>query len=164
MEILQTFGVQPTLLIAQIVNFLILLFILKKFLYKPILKVLAQRKEKIAQSLKDVEEIEKRLKEANEEGEKIIQKATQQSQKLIEQGTEISQQIVSEGKQAAEKIIEEANKAAKEAIRHEEENLRKELNNEIAKIVTLSLQKITGKILTKKDQQDILSSSIKDIV
>jgi len=52
MEILKEFGIQPTLLLAQIVNFLIILFVLKKFFYKPIIKVLDARKKRIEVSLK----------------------------------------------------------------------------------------------------------------
>ena len=66
MDILSQFGVKPILLAAQVVNFLILLFILKKFLYGPILKVLSERRKKIEDSLKNVEEIEKRYNEMKE--------------------------------------------------------------------------------------------------
>ena len=72
MDILNQFGVQPILLAAQVVNFLILLFILKKFLYGPILKVLDSRKKTIEQSLKNAEEIERRLLETTEEKEKVM--------------------------------------------------------------------------------------------
>ena len=47
MEIIKQFGINPILLAAQVVNFIVLLFIFKKLLYKPILKVLDERKKKI---------------------------------------------------------------------------------------------------------------------
>ncbi len=75
MDILNEFGIKPILLAAQVVNFLILLYILKRFLYKPILKVLNERKNKIADSLKNAEEIERKLVEISEEEQKRIAKA-----------------------------------------------------------------------------------------
>ncbi|MBI2593944.1 F0F1 ATP synthase subunit B, partial [Candidatus Daviesbacteria bacterium] len=71
-KILSDFGVQPVLLLAQIVNFLVLLWILNKLLYKPVLKVLEERKAKIEKGLKNAEEIEKRLAQTAEEEEKAI--------------------------------------------------------------------------------------------
>src|SRR5437870_10658982 len=56
MEILKNFGFEPILFIAQIVNFVIIYLILKKFLYKPVLKLLKDRKQTIAGGLKQAEE------------------------------------------------------------------------------------------------------------
>jgi len=75
MEIFNQFGINPLLLLAQVVNFAVLLFILKRFLYKPILKVLEERKKRIEESLKNAEEIEKRLVETAELEEEILAKS-----------------------------------------------------------------------------------------
>src|SRR3989304_5856480 len=83
MEFLKEFGIQPTLLIAQIVNFLIILFLLKKFFYKPIIKLLDDRKKKIEESLKNAEEIEERLKQTEEKSAQIIEEERRNSRNLI---------------------------------------------------------------------------------
>lgn len=163
MDILNNFGVQTTLLAAQIVNFLILLFLLKKFLYKPILKVLDARKEKIAMSLKDVEEIEKRLKEATEEGEKIIQKATLESKKIIEDSQKSGISIIEEAKEKASSEVSDMIKKGREQLAQERERIMKEARENIMNLVTLALEKTTGKVLTKKDQSSIIGKSIKEI-
>ena len=62
MEIIRNFGIQPVLLLAQIVNFLIILYLLQKFFYKPIVKLLEQRKKRIEESLKNADLIEEKLK------------------------------------------------------------------------------------------------------
>src|SRR4030067_222054 len=80
MEVLEDFGVEPILLLAQVVNFVILLYILKRFLYKPILKVLEERKKRIETSVKQSEDIQKRFDEMSKkqteilDTEKIVQK------------------------------------------------------------------------------------------
>ena len=59
MQIFESFGIQPTLLLAQIVNFLIILFLLQKFFYKPIFKMFEDRKKRIEESLKSADLIER---------------------------------------------------------------------------------------------------------
>ena len=73
MEILKNFGIQPTLLLAQIVNFTIILFVLKKFFYKPITKVLEERKRRIEESLKNADEIEAKLQKTAEKTAQILE-------------------------------------------------------------------------------------------
>ena len=64
-DILNLFGLEGKLFIAQIINFAILLFILKKFLYEPIAKMMEERKAKIKQGLDDAEKAKKTLLEAD---------------------------------------------------------------------------------------------------
>ena len=61
MEFLKDFGVNPILLLAQIVNFTVLLILLKKFFYKPILKVLEERKHKIETSVTQTQKNQNKL-------------------------------------------------------------------------------------------------------
>ncbi len=113
MEILKQFGINPILLAAQVVNFLILLFILQRFLYKPLLKVLAERKKKIAESLKNAEEIEKRLLETEEEKEKILAKASTEAQKLLDDARKELEILRDEMKQSAQQQAEQIIKKVK---------------------------------------------------
>ena len=64
MEILDSFGFDPVFFTAQIINFLILAFVFKKFLYKPVLKILSERSRKIAKGLADAENAKLALEKA----------------------------------------------------------------------------------------------------
>ena len=64
MEILKNFGFEPVFFIAQIVNFLILFFVFKRFLYKPILKLLKERAREITKGLEDADNAKKTLEDA----------------------------------------------------------------------------------------------------
>src|SRR3990167_3215932 len=107
MDILHNFGIQPTLLFAQIVNFLIILFLLKKFFYKPIVKLLEDRKKKIEESLKNADLIEERLKKTEEKSAQIIEEARRNSQNLI-----------SESKKEADRILAQAAIEARKNAEH----------------------------------------------
>lgn len=162
-KILESFGVQPILLAAQAVNFLILLFLLNKFLYKPVLKVLEERKLKIAQSLKDAEAIELKLKKTEEEREKKLSQAAKEAQELINDSTKEAAVLIENAHIKASEEIQEMLSKAKNEIVQEREQMHQEMRNEVADLIVLSLEKITGKMIDKKDQKTIVEMSVKDL-
>lgn len=163
MEILNQFGVQPILLAAQVVNFLILLFILKRFLYKPLLKVLDQRKKNIEDSLKNAEEIEKRLLETHEQCEKIIAKTLQESQKILDETNQTAAQILAGANQAAEQILLKAADDGKKVVELQERVLMDQVREHVGNLVTLALEKVLGKKITKKDQVEIIEKEVRNL-
>lgn len=163
MEILKQFGVNPLLLAAQVVNFFILLFILKKLLYKPLLKVLEERKRKVEESLKKAEEIEKKLKEITEQEAEAILKSAREGEKIINEAGEQAAQIMERVNKAAEQILLKATDDAKKIIELERETLMSQTRVQMGTLVALAFEKVTGKILTEKDKKEIVEREIKNI-
>lgn len=163
MEFLSDFGIQPILLAAQIVNFLVLLWILKRLLYKPILKILEERKQRIAQSLKNAEEIERRLTELGEREDEAMLKSAREGEKLIKQATEASAAIIEDGKRRYEEILRKAVEDAKELTKLEKIKLEQEVKDHLSEIVTLALKSVTGKLITTKDQKKMVEEAVSEI-
>lgn len=163
MDFLSDFGVQPILLAAQVVNFLVLLFILKKVLYKPMLKILAERKQKIAESLKNAEEIKLKLQKTEEDREKKLADATKEGTKLIDEATKSASLIIEEAHTKASKDIEKIIEEAKSQIENDREMMRQEIKEELADLVGLTFEKVVGKILTEKDRKSLVERSIKNL-
>ncbi|OGE36394.1 ATP synthase F0 subunit B [Candidatus Daviesbacteria bacterium RIFCSPLOWO2_01_FULL_39_12] len=163
MDILNQFGVQPILLAAQVVNFFILLFILKKLLYGPILKVLEARRKKIEESLKNAEEIEKKLQETDEQSEKIIANTLQQSQKILDETKEAAAQILEDANNSAANIIERAHVQALEAIKTERIILERETKEHLGDLVVLAFEKVTGKKVTREDQERMIEKEVRNL-
>lgn len=163
MEILEQFGIQPILLAAQVVNFLILLFILRKFLYGPILKVLDERKRKIADSLKNAEEIEKKLQEVEVQADKILRKALDESQKILDEAKEVATQIVEDGQKTATQIMNRAHEDSLKVIQVEKVQLIQEIREHAADLVALIFEKLVGKKISSKDQKEIIEKTVKRI-
>lgn len=163
MNFLTDFGVKPVLLIAQIVNFLILLYILKRFLYKPILKMLDERKEKISVGLKNAEEIEKKLNQIVAEREEQLKKASKEGEEIIKEATASANQIITEAHEKAGSDIEVIIEKAHQSIDLEKEKMRQEIRSELANLVVAGLEKVTGKILDKKDQEEMVKKTIKEL-
>jgi len=110
-------GIQPLPLVAQVINFTILLVVLKKFLYAPILKILQQRQQKIVDSLVMVEKTKNEedklkqkklemLKEAREEGRVIIANAKKDAQKVRDEMLDQANQEMAKKSQKIEKDLQ----------------------------------------------------------
>ena len=163
MEIFNQFGVQPVLLAAQVVNFLILLFILKKFLYKPIQKVLDERKKRIEDSLKNAEEIEQRLLRTQEESDKIIAKALKEAQNILDQTNETSAQILDGANKQAERILQRATEDGKAVMEMQKDMLMRQVRENAGNLIALVFQKVISKKITKQDQIDYIEKEVKNL-
>ena len=162
-KILAEFGVQPVLLAAQVVNFLILLFLLKKFLYKPMLKVLETRKMRIAQSLKQAEEFEKRLGEIADREEEAILRSAREGEKLIKEAGEYSAKLIDDGRKEYENLVKRGMEDSRRLAEVEKFKVMQEVKENIGGILIIALQKVTGKILTEKEKKEILEKEIKNL-
>ena len=92
-ELVKTFHIDWKLLIAQIVNFTIVLVVLWHFAFKPLSKVMNKRTIDIEQSLKNAEEVEKKLKQAAEAKDKIVIDAKKEAQAILEKSNQDAEKI-----------------------------------------------------------------------
>src|SRR6266853_4260567 len=117
----ETFGWNPWLFLSQVISFLIVALLLKRFAYKPILAVLEERRQRIAEGLLNAEKIKQQLAEAEQRHAEILAKANAQAQKMIDDARESSAHIAERKQQeavvAAEQILAKAREAS--AIEHE---------------------------------------------
>src|SRR5438477_8267564 len=81
----ETFGWDPRLFFSQVVSFIIVAYVLKRFAYKPILAVLEQRRQQIAQAHTNAEKIKQQLAEAEQRYSEILAKGNAEAQKMIEE-------------------------------------------------------------------------------
>lgn len=116
MELLENFGFKPELFVAQIVNFLILFYVFKRFLYKPIQKVLKERSERIAKGLKEAEESHLLREESGKQRIEILRSTREEAQEIIKdaknQAVEIREKVKIETEKETLKMINEAKMAA----------------------------------------------------
>ncbi|OGY25143.1 MAG: ATP synthase F0 subunit B [Candidatus Woykebacteria bacterium RBG_16_39_9b] len=163
MEILKDFGVQPILLAAQIINFIILLLVLKRFLYKPIIKVLEERKRRIETSINQSEEIQKRFDESAKKQEEILDKAREEAKNIIENAKEesniLSEQIKTENKQS----IENAMKRTQDSLELEKQKMVADAHNQIVTMVASLTEKVVPKTLKEADKEKLIQEAIKEI-
>lgn len=163
MELLHTFGIDWKLFLAQVLNFIVLLYLLKRFAYKPILKILENRTKKIEKGLKDADNSHKKLVEITEKERAVLMKARKQAQEIIARAEEIAvknkEEIIVAAKEQSEKIL-------KDTGREIEENRKKmiqEMRQELGELISMVSEKIARVSLDKKQHQNLIDKAIDDL-
>src|SRR5665647_1659529 len=112
--LVKTFHIDAGLLLAQLVNFIIVLLVLYKFAYKPILKVLNDRTDKVEKGIKDAESAQVKLAEMEKKEKEVLLKAKEEAQKIIQQAEKTAmanvQELEIKAKEQSEKTLAEAKK------------------------------------------------------
>lgn len=162
MGILKDFGVEPIMLLAQMVNFAILLFILKRFLYKPILKVLEERKNKIATSMKQSEQIQKKFEELDVKQQEILDNARNESAQIIDAAKSEAKTLANQIQIEASNQTQLSLKRAQETLALEKQKMISEAKKEIVSVVTSATQKVIGKMMTKKDNDRLVTEAVNE--
>jgi F-type H+-transporting ATPase subunit b len=163
MEIIKNFGLNPVLLGAQIINFLIILFILKKYLYKPVLETLKKRQNAIKDGLKQAEDARIKLEKVVIEERNILRNAQLQSKKIIEDARLESMDIAKKMNEEAGKETVKLINDAKEQISRESIETEKKLAVNTSKLAVTFLQKALKDFFTAKEQEKITSEALRKI-
>jgi F-type H+-transporting ATPase subunit b len=163
MEILHQFGVEPMLLLGQIVNFLLLLFILKKVFYKPLLTHLDKRALLIQKGVENAQKADQILQKANEKYEKRILEAKSEFDIILSDAKREASAITKTAQDEARKNVDAMLLEAKERIEQERIALRVELRSEMTGLVMTAVEKVTRGLLTKSQTEKFTKDSIKDI-
>jgi F-type H+-transporting ATPase subunit b len=158
-----TFGLNGALFAAQVVNFFLVIIVLKKFAFGPIQTMLEQRKMRIAEGEEKLKRIEKQLAESEETTAAAIAKANEEAVRLINEAKEgaatFSEQKSQEAIAQAQQILTKADAAAKA----DRDRLSTELKREFGRLVAATTSQVTGKVLTDDDQQRINEDALAKI-
>jgi F-type H+-transporting ATPase subunit b len=162
-ETAETFGWNPWLFLSQVASFMIVALLLRRFAYKPVLAVLEQRREQIAQAQLNAEKIKQQLAEAEQRYQEILAKGNSEAQKMIDEAR-ASAGVIAERKQqeaiiAAEQILAKAREAS--ALEHE--RTMSQLKRELGRLVIDTTAKVTGKVLTPDDQRRLQEEASRQV-
>ena len=160
LELFGKLGINGKLLIFQVVNFLILLFILKKFLYKPLVKFLDARQKKIADSLTKAENIDKEYQKIRDiEAQKLIE-AEKKAVALIEDAKKSAKDQEKEILAAAGKKTEKLSEQARQEIAQEKLKMLDELKKETTRYAVLAAEKILERTFNPKDEEKLIKEAL----
>ncbi|KKU13639.1 MAG: ATP synthase subunit b [Parcubacteria group bacterium GW2011_GWC2_45_7] len=163
MELLNKLGVDWRLLLAQLFNFVILLALLYKFLYKPVLKLLQERSAKIEQSLKNADAVEVKLREASASYEKKVLEARGEAQKIIEQAKSEAEaarlELSRKAQEEAEKIVQNGHSR----LTADKEKMLKEAAGELADLVASATEHVLGNVITPEINQKLIDEAVRKV-
>lgn len=148
----------------MLISFSILLFILGKFAWKPILKSLHEREENIEKAIKAAEEAKLEMKKLQANNEQIIAEARKQADVIIKEAREMKEKIISEAKNTASIEAEKIIKNAHVVIENEKTEALNQIKNQIAEFSVLIAEKVIRKELSQENKQkDYIERLLKDI-
>ena len=160
---LETLGIKWPELIAQLISFSVVMFVLWKAAYKPIFTMLEARRAKIAESVANSEKIKMQLAQTEADRQKVLAEAGQQANKLIEDARAAVARVTEVETQKAIAAAEQIVAKAREAAAQDHARMLAELKREVGRLVVQTTATVTGKILTPEDQRRLAVESEKQL-
>ena len=153
----------PGLFVWTILTFLVLLGVLAKFAWNPLLKMLKDREELIRSSLEDAEKAKMELERLNTEGQDIINKARSEAQTILSEGkaasSKMKEETLSSAKEQAKVILTEAEKQ----IQIEKDKAIAEIKSEVVDLSLSVATKLIKKNISREDNQALIDDSLKNV-
>jgi F-type H+-transporting ATPase subunit b len=141
-EIMHQLGIEPATIVVEMVGFVLLLVLLKRFLWSPVTGYLEQRQRDIAQTYDKVEQTRQEMERLRDEYEQrlanIEAEARAQIQQAVKEAQQVREQILAEARQQAEKMIRDA----EEVIRYEREKALAEMRTQVVDLTLLATSRI----------------------
>ena len=162
-QIARQFGWTPTLFFSQVVTFVIVAIALKKFAYGPLLKVLDDRKQRIAEGLASAEKAKQELANAQVKVQELLNQANAQGAKMIEEARAAAAKVQELETQKAITAANQIIAKAKEASEAELARMKAELRKELVRLVAETTAKVSGKVLTLDDQRRLAEETAKQL-
>jgi F-type H+-transporting ATPase subunit b len=162
-SIATTFGVDWPHLLAQIVSFSVVCAVLYALAYKPILKMLAARREQIATGLANAEKIKAELARIEVERREVLVKADAEGRQLIEDARAATARLQADETRKAVAMAEQIVARAREAAERERTQMLAEVKREVGRLVVQTSAAVTGKILTADDHRRLAEETARQL-
>jgi F-type H+-transporting ATPase subunit b len=162
-QIARTFGVDWPHLLAQMISFGIVCLLLYRFAYRPILKMLEERRQLIAQGLANTEKIKAELARTEAQRQEVMVQANAQATQFIEEARAVAARLQKEETQKAIAAAEQIIVKACEAAAQDQARMLADLKREVGRLVIQTTAAVTGKILTPEDQRRLAEETARQV-
>ncbi len=160
MKLFEALGLNWKILLAQLVNFGLLIWILHRYGYGPIIKFIDERRKKIEGGLENARLVEEKMEKAKETEKEIIVSAKKEAQKIVSSSTEVAQknqeEIIKKAEEESQRILQSSQKKALQ----EKERIIGEAKGEVAGLVMLATEKIISKNVDKLNDSEAVNELI----
>jgi F-type H+-transporting ATPase subunit b len=159
----RAFGISWPLFISQVISFCIVAFLLHRFAYKPILQVLEERRQRIAEGLANAERIKQELARTEAARREVLDEANRRSAELIEDARAAAARLLEQESQKAIATAEQIIAKAREAATADHARMLAELRREVGRLVVETTGRVTGKVLTTEDQRRLIEETDREL-
>lgn len=155
--------INPGLIVWTIITFILLLIVLKRAAWKPLLGALTAREEKIRSALEHADDAHAEAKKLLEENKRQLAQAEEHSQRIIREGREMGERLKAEIVERAHASSRQMVEQAKDEIRREKETALNELRTEVADLAIVAAGRILDANLDTPKQRQLVDTVIKDL-
>lgn len=152
-QVFKDFGVNWQLFLTQLVVFLILLWLLKRYAFGPVMALLEERRRRVVEGLDNAAKAEERLASTEKERKEILEQANQEAGRLIEEAREVAARVQERESRKAVAQAEQIVAQAREAAAADHARMLAELKGEVGRLVVRTTGQVLGKVLGPEDQQ-----------
>ena len=153
----------PGLFIWTIVTFLVLLGLLAKFAWRPLLQALETRQERIRKSLEDAERAKQELERLQQESAKIMRQARIEAESIVTQTRADAERLREELKQKAKDEADNILRNAQQQIQLQTRQAIQQIRHEVADIAVLLTSKLLERNIAKEDNKRLIDDTLKQI-
>ena len=153
----------PGLFLWTILTFLVLLVLLAKFAWKPLLALLDRREEMIRQSLDDADKAKQELQRLQQESKEILSKARVEAQSILAKSRSQAEKLKGELRQEAKVQADSILRGAEKQIQVETKKAIAVIKNEVVDLSLLVASKLIKRNLSKEDNQSLIEESLKQV-
>jgi len=153
-------GINLPVLVAQTVNFVVLLIILKLFVYKPVLNMLDQRRARIEEGLNAAQRGQESAAEAEKTAQAELDNARREGQNIVQNAQQVAQRLQEEGRAAAAQQTEVMLERARSEIALERDQAIAELRREFADLTIAAAEKVIGQSLDRNAHQRLIEQAL----
>ena len=155
-------GINLPTLLAQIINFAILLGLMYLVAYKPIMRMFDERSRKIKESMEQTEFIKEQAAHAEEEAEKRIEEAAKEGQEVVARAVRTGEEVRREAQQEARQEAESLITRARTEIQRERDDAIDELRKEFADLTILAASKVIDRSLDKEAHRQLIDKVLRE--
>ena len=160
---LASIGILGLNLLWQILAFAILVWLLSRYAYKPVVGLLDERRNRILESMEQAEQIKKDNAAAAQRAQQIIAEAQAQTREMLAQAQQMSQRTITaaqaEAREQREKLLADAHKQ----IEVDTQRAKDELRREVARLTVLAAGKVIGKSLDTPDHYRLVDEALAEV-
>ncbi len=155
-QILNSMGINVAAVIWHAVNFMILLLVLQRFLYRPVIRMLDDRSTRIRESLAQAETIRTETARLEAASRNILDEARREGQQLLAQANRSAEQIMAEARRQAQAENERLVERARSEIERERDQVFQELRQHVADLAVTAATRIVRRSLDDGAQRDLI--------
>lgn len=159
---MEALGVDLRGLIFQVIAFILLILLLNRYAFKPILKLLDDRAARVRESLAAAERARQEVADAEARGASEFQRARQEAQEIVARAREQSEATIAQARTAAREEAERVNAQAAQQREAEQQRARAELRQEVADLAILAASRVVRRSLDPEQHRQLIEETLRE--